>query len=141
MPNRIEFFDQINNLINQIPEMESFTFILEDWNNGLIVEENKNGNTIKNDINNLFKQFGSLFVFRLFNEQWELLWDGYNGRLIKITDDSSTKESNVFLDLETDSNRYPGIKNLVSNNYSKIILQKVVSNDEDREYFKFKKLI
>lgn len=122
MRGRIETFTDLNQLIEKIPEANSFTLLIEDWDEGFKVKNSQNGGTIKNIVNELKHKYGALFSFKIFNELTEISWNGADGIRAEISSDGDgdyeVESGEIFL--EKEYGRFPGLRSLEPNNKAEV---------------------
>ncbi|MEW6457055.1 MAG: hypothetical protein AB1410_10135 [Acidobacteriota bacterium] len=137
MKGKIEVFSSLDEIINREID-ERFTFIIEDYENGLKI---KNGDKthIKNQINSLKEKYGNLFNVRLFNDKKEIAWIGEEGIYAVICEDGEYEVTEKEIWLETDIKRHNGLKSLSS--YKKILVQEFKDKKNKIIYRKFKSMI
>jgi hypothetical protein len=125
--------DNLDDAINILSDQNSMTLIFQDWDSGIQVLKNYDGNLIKQKLSDAREKYGDRFGFRSFNEDIDVYW---NGDFAVICTNEDKGESHD-VPLESDTKRHSGMSNFASDLKNLRIKAKKIVSDDGGTYLRF----
>jgi hypothetical protein len=114
---------EIDTAIKILESQKDLALILEDWDDGLLVQQGLEGQQIVQMLDAAKEKYGQKFGFRAFNQTLDVWWNGDLG----VVCEGEAKGNITTIPLESDSKRYPGAKAL--GNYAKVEVEEITRNE------------
>lgn len=112
-------------------------WLIEDWNKGLIAGKG-NFVTIKPEVERLIAEYKGNFRFKLFNEKFEVSWDGEKGTLLQEDKNGGFDITKQNLMIEGDWRRFGGMRAI--KNY-KWVRTRLYKKDKRTYFIRFIELL